>query len=1042
MNLDVGGFERFFREIYGCEPYPWQRTLVERLLAGEGWPGMLVLPTGAGKTAVLDIAVYHLAAEHNHPTANRCAPLRIFYVVDRRLIVDQAYDRACHLARALSDAPSGATKKVAEALRRFIESFDSGTAPPLWVSRLRGGIYRETLWTPSPTHPTVCVSTVDQLGSRLLFRGYGLSAQMRPVHAGLVGHDVLFILDEAHLSQPFVETLYWIRHYRGNQWAERPIRTPFEVVQMSATARREAASLGNQVATARLSEADRQHDELGRRLRAMKCARLVKLDDRSSCGSTSDDPLVGEAVQHAQRMAAQTSLPDPWVAIVVNRVRTARLIFEELSRALAPKSLPTGLAEIHEPAPCPPPSGAEVLLLTGRVREYDRQILSNRIATLERARGQAGSRAVFVVATQTIEVGADLDFDAMVTEIAPLDALRQRFGRLNRRGRREQAEAVILARRTQLEKNFQDVVYGTCLKPAWDHLNAHADRKSRGVSVGPEARVWNDAPPESLSPAASAPVLLPTYLDTWAHTNPSLEPDFEVGIFLHGPRSAPPDVQIVWRADLPTRTRNGVPVLDASREAEAIEALSALPPTSLEALSIPVWAARDWLCGEGRAGEVSDVEGSGRQEPGDGRPEERLVIRWQGPRHSTLIGPREIRPGDTLVAPSVYGGVDRFGWMPQSREPVIDLAELCNWIVRRRAVLRLCPNVAASWVQQADDSTEIPSLSGWLATALAELEKASGADAEMQAISGVLEELCQRPQLRSEIIEVTEALIAASHRVRIIKHPLYRPGYILQAPVARSVRTAPAIPLPLEDQEDEASSFEMPGRLTLQRHTRDVVSAIETIVRSTAVTTDLARDLVRAAELHDLGKADPRFQAWLLGGDRFEAEIRTATEDWAELLAKSEADSGLLRAQRRARAAAGYPDRARHEVLSVVLASSSKDLSVSCGDLDLVLWLVGTHHGHGRPFFEAVDDTQPPSLRLRTGGYTFEAGGDASRGHAALVPLEAGWADRFWRLLRRYGWWGLAYLEALLRAADMLASQRERQSAPSQDDSIRHEVTL
>src|SRR3989442_13526049 len=78
-------FAEFFQALWKYDPFPWQAMLAERIVTG-AWPQALDLPTAAGKTACIDAGIYALASQAERPPHERAAPLRILFVVDRRIV--------------------------------------------------------------------------------------------------------------------------------------------------------------------------------------------------------------------------------------------------------------------------------------------------------------------------------------------------------------------------------------------------------------------------------------------------------------------------------------------------------------------------------------------------------------------------------------------------------------------------------------------------------------------------------------------------------------------------------------------------------------------------------------------------------------------------------------------------------------------------------------------------------------------------------------------------------------------------------------------
>ena len=124
---------------------------------------------------------------------------------------------------------------------------------------------REDDWARTPNQPTILCSTVDQVGSRLLFRGYGISDRMKPIHAGLLGSDCLILLDEAHLAEPFRQTLKAVERLRAGDAAR------WDVALLTATPG------GQGEVQFGLGEDDRKHPILSKRLSASKPAELMEI---------------------------------------------------------------------------------------------------------------------------------------------------------------------------------------------------------------------------------------------------------------------------------------------------------------------------------------------------------------------------------------------------------------------------------------------------------------------------------------------------------------------------------------------------------------------------------------------------------------------------------------------------------------------------------------------------------------------------------------------------------------------------------------------
>ncbi len=688
--------------------------------------------------------------------------------------------------------------------------------------------------------------------------------------------------------------------------------------------------------------------------------------------------LVKDLLTVRDDLFAATS--EPAVAILCNRVDTARR-----AHAL--------LQDEH---------GDRAVLLIGRMRPLDKDDTVDRFLaplSADVSEKRQLSEPHFVVATQTLEVGANLDFDLMVSECADLSALRQRFGRLNRMGREIQAHGVIVVRADQQKGDVSpDPIYGDALSATWTWLNDQCNEHGE-VDLGIAAFEKYDTDQlASLARAAShAPVMLPAHVDAIAQTAPEPSPSPEISLFLHGPQPGLADVQVCWRADL-----NGHFETDEARQTAWIETLVIFPPTSGELMSVPLMTFRRWLVGEpDSATDLGDVEGIGSEAetPSTNRP--KSVLRWRGRDDAGLIPDASaVRPGDLFVIPAAIGGWETFGHIPPGSAK--DLGDRAHRNARAKAVLRLTTGTLADWPEPCPPSRQ--TLINLIEKAESRIEDDLGGLAS--DLKDVLLTLAQESDTPNWLWlrEIAVQLAREKHLERCITlHPCG--GLIVKQSKRPRTRCDAGSGFSHEDDATASGTVHWP----LDSHLQGVG---EFARRFTAhLPAALSEDIQLAAIHHDLGKVDPRFQALLHGGN-----------PWIKgpLLAKSADMPQGRAAYNAALKTSGYPRGGRHELLSVRLLESAPDRLAMAHDPDLVRHLIESHHGHCRPFAPVVDDLEPHVIPLQINGSEFR-----SNSATGLEHLDGEVAERFWRLTRRYGWWGLAALEAMMMLADHRRSEWE-----------------
>ncbi len=924
-SLSLKDFPAFFSAVNGgAAPYAWQVELVARI-AEEGWPEQIIAPTGSGKSAVIEAHLFSLALAVRE---GRRLPRRLALCVSRRAIVDAQAARARALRDQLSSPADPVVREVAIALN------DLG-GERLGVSLLRGGELVDTSWLDDPVGCHVLCTTPDMLGSRVLFQGYRSTPASRARAAGLLAYDTVVVIDEAHLNRQLTHTLHRVAELA----ACSPLSGSVPVLRVVET----TATPADQRPDALIVNGAHDDERLAVRLGAPKTLKVHRLPSWPATGGLP-----------ARRKHYRSIVP---TAIEMRRAAagTIGLFVNTVADALAAGS------ELRA-------SGLTVRTLIGPMRPVDRRRLDEENPGLLTVDGD--DTVDVLVATQTIEVGVDLDLHGIITDLAPGSSLVQRLGRANRRGLRSECPVVVLCPAEGEPIAASGPYVPQDLEAACDWLAARGD----GADLSASQLVKDPAPIPTL-PRLLLSRLEPAEAELLAATSEDLV--------------STPDLTL-WLSDELSRDEMEIGIVGRRLPSDPVAAeefVACLPPQTHEIYPSSVVRGTDLL---------RSLDGT-------------TVILVRGGSTSSWMASdlaSTVQAGDTVVIDSstraAIDGVIVVG--DHDAGPVGDVfVEQSFWAERPTPSVFVHTQAVSDELTTDDLSASDDRILDAIGSVIDanDLEDPSALlDEATDAHSMLMAGLDDSPSALRRWVAMTT--IDRSQHDEIPWIP------VLTLSTSRTLDGAPVwaaiVWESVSSLDGEARQLGSNTPVHLDSHQADVAARAEQFGTALDLPQSAVEALREAGLHHDDGKRALWFQEILHDCPLTREQVGSAS---FPLLAKSGRTSVLAA---RGRARSSLPRGWRHEQLSVVLAWDA----VSVSEHDLAIRLIGTSHGRGRSTF-------------RHGSNELLEAGFLEHSDLAAQLFDSGsWDSLIESTTATWGLWACAFLEAVLRAADISISKEGR----------------